>query len=163
MKFELDVNVNDIQAMLKKAALTDDEVQPIVAKAAKISEHYITTELYNAVNAHGTGMSTGLLAKSIASAPSKKYKAGYSTGYSAAGYYYRFVDDGHYIVDNRRGRAGRAKRNYKYSLTNLNNGGWYWGGYHFIEKAVSEAENEMVKSLQDGLFRLLDRKGLPLK
>lgn len=163
MKFELDVNVDDIQAMLKKAVLTDVEVQPIVAKAAKLSEKYITTELYNAIQAHGSDYSTGMLRDSISSAPSKKYGAGYSTGYSGAGYYYRFVDQGHYIVDNRHGRSGRAKRNYKRSLMDLNNGGWYFGGYHFIEKAVDKAENEMVESMQTGLFGLLTRKGLPLK
>lgn len=161
--FDFSMDTHALEEKIKKLQnITPNDIQERVTKpAANIIKDQINADLYSVAKHPKGGLkeSLQLVDKNTANGST-------AVGYSKNGHYYRFVDDGHFVMDNRRGRVTinvsgkkRTIRNYRYKLKVLNTGGKFFGGYHFVESGRRKAKPQAMAKLKTGFFNLMREKG----
>lgn len=159
--FEMDTRALE-EKLLRLANITPKEIKERVTEpAAEIIKDQINADLYAVAKTH----STGGLKENLIIVDKETSNGSTAVGYTKNGYYYRFVDDGHFVMDNRHGRVvinvngkKRTLRNYRYRMKVLNSGGKYFGGYHFVESGRLKAKPEAMAKLKSGFLELVREK-----
>ncbi|MCC7668940.1 MAG: hypothetical protein ABF709_04920 [Leuconostoc pseudomesenteroides] len=159
--FEMDTHVLE-QKIQRLTNISSSEMQQKVTKpAAEVIKKQINQDLYSVAKTH----SVGGLKENLVLVTDGKNNGSTAVGYTKSGHYYRFVDEGHFVMDNRRGRLiinvnGKKKtiRNYRYKLKVLNSGGKFFGGYHFVESGRRKAKPEAMRILKKGFLSLVREK-----
>ena len=160
--FEMDTHALE-EKILRLTNIKPSEIQEKVTKpAAEVIKKQINQDLYSLAKTHSAD---GGLKEDLVIVDRESGNGSTAVGYSKDGYYYRFVDDGHFVMDNRHGRIvinvnGKQKtiRNYRYKMKVLNSGGKYFGGYHFVESGRRKAKPEAMKVLKQGFLTLIKEK-----
>lgn len=159
--FEMDTHALE-EKLLRLANITPKEIKERVTEpAAEIIKDQINADLYAVAKTH----SAGGLKENLIIVDKETSNGSTAVGYTKNGYYYRFVDDGHSVMDNRHGRVviningkKRTLRNYRYRMKVLNSGGKYFGGYHFVESGRLKAKPEAMAKLKSGFLELVKEK-----
>ncbi|WP_459524647.1 hypothetical protein [Leuconostoc lactis] len=159
--FEMDTHALE-EKLLRLANITPKEIKErVTSPAAEIIKDQINTDLYAVAKTH----SAGGLKENLIIVDKETSNGSTAVGYTKNGYYYRFVDDGHFVMDNRHGRVvinvngkKRTLRNYRYRMKVLNSGGKYFGGYHFVESGRLKAKPEAMAKLKSGFLELVREK-----
>lgn len=159
--FEMDTHALE-EKLLRLANITPKEIKERVTEpAAEIIKDQINADLYAVAKTH----SAGGLKENLIIVDKETSNGSTAVGYTKNGYYYRFVDDGHFVMDNRHGRVvinvdgkKRTLRNYRYRMKVLNSGGKYFGGYHFVESGRLKAKPEAMAKLKSGFLELVKEK-----
>lgn len=171
--FDIDV---DASALLKKLEamqkVSAEDVKQITAPAALLVKNEVNKELYShVVNAPDwPGLKRhhakkGPLRDEIRTNPEEQtFDGSTNVHYNANGFYYKFVDEGHFVMDNRRGRItqsnGKTIRNYHYKLKTLNVGGKEFGGYHFVEPGIENGKQPALDEMRRRFHNLLIKRNL---
>jgi len=159
--FEMDTHALE-EKLLRLANIKPKEIKERVTEpAAEIIKDQINANLYAVAKTH----SNGGLKENLIIVDKETSNGSTAVGYTKNGYYYRFVDDGHFVMDNRHGRVvinvngkKRTLRNYRYRMKVLNSGGKYFGGYHFVESGRLKAKPEAMAKLKSGFLELVREK-----
>lgn len=160
--FEMDTHALE-EKLLRLANITPKEIREHVTEpAAEIIKDQINADLYAVAKTHSAD---GGLKEDLVIVDKETSNGSTAVGYTKDGYYYRFVDDGHFVMDNRHGRVvinvdgkKRTLRNYRYRMKVLNSGGKYFGGYHFVESGRLKAKPEAMAKLKSGFLELVREK-----
>lgn len=159
--FEMDTHALE-EKLLRLANITPKEIKERVTEpVAEIIKDQINADLYAVAKTH----SAGGLKENLIIVDKETSNGSTAVGYTKNGYYYRFVDDGHFVMDNRHGRIviningkKRTLRNYRYRMKVLNSGAKYFGGYHFVESGRLKAKPEAMAKLKSGFLELVKEK-----
>lgn len=163
LEFDCEMDTHALEEkLLRLANITPKEIKERVTEpAAEIIKDQINADLYAVAKTH----SNGGLKENLIIVDKETSNGSTAVGYTKNGYYYRFVDDGHFVMDNRHGRVvinvngkKRTLRNYRYRMKVLNSGGKYFGGYHFVESGRLKAKPEAMAKLKSGFLELVKEK-----
>lgn len=78
-------------------------------------------------------------------------------------YYLKFVDEGHYVLDNRThlgyDKHGNKLRNYRYRLSTLNTGNKWFGGYHFVDEGRLNTQDKAIEMVKEEVLKKIREQG----
>ncbi|EER75658.1 hypothetical protein HMPREF0877_0169 [Weissella paramesenteroides ATCC 33313] len=80
--------------------------------------------------------------------------------FPSEGYYWKFVDEGHFVVDNRPHFVNSTGRNYRYKLKTVDSGSRSFQGLHFVDQGVEEKRAAAVEDMRKAFIAKLHAKGL---
>lgn len=179
MEFDFDIDTTNLTQLAEKFTLSPEEEQQVTRQGANIlgegikdavkglasetggsKEHVVNGVVYHNRTQHFPGLENSVF---IEKEEGRKSTA--VTFDSSQGYYWRFVDEGHYVLDNRPDprrvdKNGNAIRNYKYRLTTLDHGNRRFPGLHFVDTGVLSAKDGAVAAMRQAFLKKLSERGM---
>ncbi|MDR3241338.1 MAG: hypothetical protein LBT37_04120 [Lactobacillaceae bacterium] len=174
MNFDLEVDMPSLTELANKYTLNNEQHQKVSEAGARYLKVGITDALkYMAKETGGSksrtvnGITYNEYAQHFPGIENSMYlePVGRDMGVSIdknMGHYWHWLEEGHYVVDNRGGRQvinGRTVRNYKYRLSTLNDGNRRFQGLHFIEQGVATEKTSAVNAMRTKFIEEIKMKG----
>ena len=172
MDFDLEIDLPSLEQLTQQFTLTTPEKQQVTQQGAQILQLGIQDALLDSAKEHGgsrphtvdgvtytnraqhfPGLENGVLLEQEDGDSSTAVAFNDKTAY-----YWNFVEDGHYVMDNRPDPK-RVGRNYKYKLTTLDHGNRRFGGLHFLDKGTMAVKDQARDAMKVAFINKINSRG----
>lgn len=170
MDFDLDVQIPSLEELVSRHTLTSSEHEDVSEAGARQFKVGINESIrmiaketggskartvngvtYRNLKQHFSGLENNLII-----VPTNGENMGVAfNGYNS--YYWRFVENGHFVVDNRKKFKGGRK--YKYRLKTINNGNRNFRGLHFVDTGIETSKEDAVNDMKKKFISIIKSKG----
>lgn len=171
--FDIDIDTSSLAKMAKAIQLSDTEISEVTTEGAKQLSTGIRDGLLSKAEEHGgsqphtvNGVTFHNYAQSFPGLENSifvEHENGRNstavTFDSGVAYYWKFVNDGHYVMDNRPKKKGSGKRNYKYRLTTLDHGNRRFQGLFFVDQGTEDKREDAVEAMKIKFIQKLQQRG----
>ena len=172
--FDFDVSTASLSKLAKEIRLSDSDISDVTTEGAKQLSTGIRDGLLSKAQEHGgsqphtvNGVTFHSYAQSFPGLENSifiEHESGRNstavTFDSGVAYYWKFVNDGHYVMDNRPKKKSNATRNYKYKLTTLDHGNRRFQGLFFVDQGTENKREDAVEAMRNKYIQKLQQRGV---